>query len=45
MKNVKEKIQYIYHNTDEIYYFLANTGISDHSKRCVLRNFLFFYYS
>ncbi|HEY3489817.1 MAG TPA: hypothetical protein VGK27_06825 [Candidatus Deferrimicrobiaceae bacterium] len=39
MKDIKEKIQYIYHNIDGIYYFLANTGINDHSKRCVLRRF------
>lgn len=39
MKNVKEKIQYIYYNIDGIYYFLSNKGISDHSKRCVLRRF------
>ena len=39
MQEIKEKIQYIYYNTDGIYYFLLNHGVSDHSKRCVLRRF------
>jgi len=39
MQEIKEKIQYIYCNTDGVYYFLLNHGISDHSKRCVLRRF------
>lgn len=39
MQDIKEKIEYIYYTTDGIYYFLSNEGISDHSKRCVLRRF------
>ncbi len=39
MQEIKEKIQYIYYNIDGIYYFLLNGGVSDHSKRCVLRRF------
>jgi hypothetical protein len=37
MKNIKEKIDYIYINIEAIYYFFSNTGISDYSKRCILR--------
>lgn len=39
MQDVENKINYIYYTTDGIYYFLSNQGISDHSKRCVLRRF------
>jgi len=35
----RKKIRYIYFNIDGAYYFLSNQGISDHSKRCVLRRF------
>jgi hypothetical protein len=39
MRDIKEKIEYIYHTTDGIYYFLLNDDVSDHSKRCVSRRF------
>jgi hypothetical protein len=39
MKDIKQKIEYIYVNIDALYYFLLNNGVNDHSKRCILRRF------
>lgn len=39
MKDLEAKIRYIYFNADGIYYFLSTQGISDHSRRCILRRY------
>ena len=39
MEDITKKIQYIYFNIDGLYYFLSTKGISDYSKRCVMRRF------
>lgn len=39
MKDIKEKIRYIYYNTDGLFHFLSNRSVNSHAKRCILRRF------
>jgi hypothetical protein len=39
MKDIKEKITYIYYHTDGLYFFISHDNINDHAKRCILRRF------